>query len=1506
MLGDLLSELKQKQIKLWLEDGKLKFRAPPNALDPQLKSRLVENKPQIIEFLSQNTTAEPHPLTALTEYIGHGEPVLSFAQQRILFMKQLEPESTAFHMPVGYRLKGALDLPRLQQALDEVVQRQVLTRTRFSENAVKVQPEPDGQGKVLIDFEDATDSETPLVKAMEIAKGWADKLFNLSDDFAVRVGVVKMAEDDHLLQLVCHHVICDGPSLDLFFRQLSICYDGQGCSLEPLTLNYFDYAAWQRGHLESHPSFKKQLGYWQAKLADAPALMDLACDRTRPPVQDLSGQTLQLPVPASVNAQVSQFCREHTLTPYVFYLTVFTILLSRYGCGQDIVVGTPATNRQHPALEPLVGLFMNNLSIRTKMDEVANVRGLLQAVKQQVLDAQSNQDVPFEQIVDALKLERTLSYTPIFQVLFNHQVVDEAALSLAGLECEPAPVFHTVSKYDLSLSVQSRGKETSVGIEYATALFDHDTVERMGQHYIALIQAVIRHADSAVADLPLADEDQLQTLLQSFNDTKVEYTDRPLVTEWIAQCSDKYGDKTAVVYGDQQIDYQGFWRTVLSLSGSLQHAGVKRGDRVAIMLDRSIDMVAALVATMHAGAAYLPVDPAYPLKRQRYILDDAKVSAVVTRTELKPLVIDPDMTVVDVATLDHDNPQPCNKVDLTPQDIAYVIYTSGSTGNPKGVQVDHSNLTSFLRGLDERMCDKMAARDHVWLAVTSISFDISVLELLWTLSRGAKVIIQPELPAAGLNPESPEFKPKATCADFSLFYFASAATGQAYDMLLDGARFADENGLKAVWIPERHFHDFGGQFANPSVAAAAVAAVTRNIEIRSGSVVLPIHHPVRVTEEWSMVDNLSNGRVGIAFASGWHFNDFIFYPDNYENRHQIMRENIEVVKALWRGEKCSFTAGNQQQIEVTTMPRPIQPELPVWITAAVNLDTFKYAGSIGANVLTHLLGHSVEELAEKITAYRQARKDNGFDPNEGKVSLMLHTFVGDTLEQVKQTVEIPFKNYLRTSVNLLKPVAESNGLKTDANDEVLIEAGFQRYFATSALFGTPDSCMDMVQRLNKAGVSEISCLVDFGIDKKVVLKHFDHIRRLMANARAQAARDWLVGSQLERYRQPETLIAEHQATHLQCTPSYLRMMMQRPEGKAAVSHLSQVCVGGEALPSQLAEEVLALSGQQSQGPELLNMYGPTETTVWSAVKTITGASLIGNVLTNEQIYILDQAGHPAPIGVPGEMFIGGDGVTQGYLERPGLTADRFVPDPFRPVVGARMYRTGDKARFLTGGDIEFLGRLDNQIKLRGYRIELQEIAATLEQLPQVKQAVVKLVGQSNKQIVAYVVVHNSNTTGDELSPELASKIPDYMMPNAYLMLDELPLTPNGKIDSKRLPDVASLHADKTKALAPRNELETKLVQLWQDVLELPQVGVEDNFFDLGGNSFLLGELFVRIEALIDTKLPLIELFKRPTIAKLAAYLQGKEQVKKPLKTQTESRQKARRGHREKLKQKRNR
>src|SRR5947207_1321609 len=328
--------------------------------------------------------------------------------------------------------------------------------------------------------------------------------------------------------------------------------------------------------------------------------------------------------------------------------------------------------------------------------------------------------------------------------------------------------------------------------------------------------------------------------------------------------------------------------------------------------------------------------------------------------------------------------------------MAYVIYTSGSAGTPKGVMVSHHNVVNFFRGMDERLG---GPNPGIWLAVTSISFDISVLELFWTLTRGFQVVlyVQPNKASGGVSPGSElhigseprmeaeqglgsaqgtiptgarHFDRLATPARvekdiaFSLFYFASDAaenTADSYRLLLEGARFADQHGFQALWTPERHFHEFGGLYPNPSVTSAAVAVVTQHIHIRAGSVVLPLHNPMRVAEEWAVVDNLSRGRVGIAFASGWHANDFVFAPDKHAQRKEIMQQDIETVRKLWRGESITVQGGTGESIAVKTFPRPVQAQLPVWITSAgIGTEMFRIAGEAGVNVLTHLLGQDVE------------------------------------------------------------------------------------------------------------------------------------------------------------------------------------------------------------------------------------------------------------------------------------------------------------------------------------------------------------------------------------------------------------------------------------------------------------------------------------------------------------------------------------------------------------------
>jgi natural product biosynthesis luciferase-like monooxygenase protein len=338
--------------------------------------------------------------------------------------------------------------------------------------------------------------------------------------------------------------------------------------------------------------------------------------------------------------------------------------------------------------------------------------------------------------------------------------------------------------------------------------------------------------------------------------------------------------------------------------------------------------------------------------------------------------------------------------------------------------------------------------------------------------------------------------------DLSLFFFADNAATDAgcYDLLLSSAKFADNNGFAAVWTPERHFHAFGGQYPNPAVVGAALAAATNRIGIRAGSVVAPLHHPARIAEEWSVVDNLSGGRVGVSFASGWHNVDFVLRPEGYENRKTVMTDTLETVRRLWRGEEVEFADADGDQRAVRIYPAPIQRELPVWITAAGSPDTFRSAGRLGAGVLTHLLGQDHEALERNIAAYRAEFAATHGPDARGHVALMLHTLIGTDRDEVRELVRGPFSDYLRSSMDLVartSATSEQGGSDlarlSEADREFLVERAFDRYFTAAGLFGTVDDGVETLRRLSAVGVDEVACLIDFGVPQDQVLQALQHL-----------------------------------------------------------------------------------------------------------------------------------------------------------------------------------------------------------------------------------------------------------------------------------------------------------------------------------------------------------------------------------------------------------------------------
>lgn len=366
-------------------------------------------------------------------------------------------------------------------------------------------------------------------------------------------------------------------------------------------------------------------------------------------------------------------------------------------------------------------------------------------------------------------------------------------------------------------------------------------------------------------------------------------------------------------------------------------------------------------------------------------------------------------------------------------------------------------------------------------------------------------------------------------------FFASAAAPSPgpppgrYRLLTEAARFADERGFRCVWTPERHFHPFGGLFPNPSVVGAALAMITRRIEIRAGSLIAPLHDALRIAEDWSVVDNLSGGRVGISFGAGWNIEDFVLRPEVYADRQAHMYEQIEQVRALWRGEQIARRDSNGREVRVGIHPRPVQAELPVWVTSSGNVRTFESAGAIGAHLLTHLIGQTLEATAAKIRRYREAREEHGLDPRTGRVAIMLHTFLGADLDAVRATVRAPLREYLRSALSLEQLAAAGGGavsgghriaaheIPPDALEE-LLDLAFERYFQSASLLGTPESCREMLWRLEEAGIDEVACLIDFLDDADAVLAgldSLDELRRAFSAPAVAAASQAAAASFLE-------------------------------------------------------------------------------------------------------------------------------------------------------------------------------------------------------------------------------------------------------------------------------------------------------------------------------------------------------------------------------------------------------
>jgi natural product biosynthesis luciferase-like monooxygenase protein len=1170
-----------------------------------------------------------------------------------------------------------------------------------------------------------------------------------------RVALFRLGDAEHRMVWTYSHAIldsCFGDVLSEVFATYEASRRGEAPTLTDRR-PYADHIAWLQQSLRERSEDAKR--FWRSRLAGFATPTNLDALQIPPARAEKNGRpaghdTVRVRVSRKDSDGIRAICAAHGLRVSTFVEAAWSLVLGAFSGEDDVVFGSTRACRRSsiPGAESIVGLFINTVPVRTRIDPQKRLVEWLGELRAGQQELRAFEHTPLVDVLACSDVPRT---TPLFDtiIVFNDREND-ARLKSFG-EAWRVRDFELHDQTNFPFNVMAYDEpEIAFKLSYDRKRFERGDVERVANLLGTLLERMSGSPDARVGDLPRLSAFDADAILGRFNDTRAPLPGQACIHESIEAQVDRTPDGTAVVFRGASLTYRELDDRANHLAHQLVALGVGPDVMVGIYVERSIEMVVGLLGILKAGGAYVPMDPSYPRERVKTMLEDTRAGVVLTLERLRHALPATNARVVPIDGPDAGTRAERPQGRASGDNLAYVIFTSGSTGRPKGVQIEHRNVANFFVAMDAAL----GKTPGVWLALTSISFDISVLELFWTLARGFTVIVQEEAERAAPAPK--RTGGPARPIGFSLFYFAADAgegTGGKYRLLLEGAKFADEHGFEAVWTPERHFHPFGGLYPNPALTSAAVAVATKRIAIRAGSVVMPLHNPIRCAEEWSVVDNLSNGRVGLSFASGWHASDFALAPGNFKERREIMARGIETVKALWRGEAVPATSGDGKAIELKMYPPPVQREPRIWITSSNNPDTFAMAGRTGASILTNLLVMKPEELVANVAVYRKAYREAGH-AGDGHITLMLHTFVGASMDEVRAKVRGPFLEYLRTSTDLINkarweltafakgddrkgPRADAavnlESLSAEDMDAILAHA-FERYFTTAGLFGTPETCRATVDRLREMGVDEIACLLDFGVDTDTVLANLPRLDELRRWANAQStpgagdAEDYTIATQIRR----------HRVTHMQCTPSLLSMLCADDDSLAAVSELRLLLVGGEALPQALVTRVRSRFDNRLQ-----NMYGPTETTVWSTT-TAVGAPgdpiTIGRPIANTRVYIVDRRLQPLPIGVPGELLIGGAGVVRGYLERPELTSERFVRDPFGSN-GDRLYRTGDVARWLPSGEIEFLGRADHQVKIRGYRIELGEIEAVLSAHPSVRESVVVARAEQSGEarLVAYLV-----------------------------------------------------------------------------------------------------------------------------------------------------------------------
>ena len=1549
-----LSDLANQDIKLWMDGDRLRCNAPQGVLTLEIQTELKNRKAEIIQFLDQLGSEEQISSRTIIPIPRDGQLPLSFAQARLWFLYQLEGATGTYNMTGALSLSGSLQVEALKQALGAIIQRHESLRTSFQTvDGVPVQViDANPIWELLIVNLAGKEAEA----AEKLAQAEAQTPFDLTKSPLLRVTLLKLQPEKHILLINMHHIISDGWSIGVFIRELSHLYGafvvGEEPTLPTLPIQYADFAVWQRQWLQGKV-LAAQLAYWKRQLAAAPPLLELPTDRPRPAIQTFQGKIERFQLDSKLTQELKALSQQSGCTLFMTLLAAFGVVLSRYSGQTDIVIGSAIANRNRREIEGLIGFFVNTLALRLDLSEKPSFAAFLKQVQAVTQDAYEHQDLPFEMLVEELQLERRLDRNPLVQVGFVLQNAANEAWNLPGLTVEEMSWELDSVRFDLEVHLS----EVNDGIAglccYNIDLFDSPMIARLLQHFQNILRAIIANPQQSVSLLPLLSEQEQKQLLVNWNQTQADYPQDSCIHQLFEAQVGLTPDAIAVVFENQQLTYAELNGRANQLAYYLQKLGVKSDTLVGICVERSLEMIVGLLGILKAGGAYVPLDPEYPQERLSFMLEDSQVEVLLTQNKLVKLLGQNQEYIV---CLDRDwqNISQANKnnlnITVTPNNLAYVIYTSGSTGQPKGVYCHHLGVVNLCTDFQTKKPLSVGDRCSLW---TSLNFDVSVYEVFSALLSGATLHITPEFIRSDafkfINWLYSEQISSTYIPPFMLNNFSDcleqAVNHISLRRLLVGVEPINEKLLISISqrIPGLQIINGYGP-TETTICSTLYSIKTERISNRN----TPIGKPVQNTKVYLLDNQMQPVPIGV--PGELHLGG-AGLARGYLNRPELTAEKFianpfdppltplnkggeEPSKLYKTGDLARYLAdGNLEflgridnQVKIRGFrieTGEIEAVLSQYFLLAGNVVVAREDSAGDKRLVAYLVpALQNEALPEQLAQWQseyisdwQSLYERTYSQGQDSLADLTFNITGWNSSYTRQPIPASeMREWVENTVSRILAFQPERGLEIGCGTGLLLSRVAKHcleYWATDYSQGA----IQYVERV---------CNAVEGLEK--------------VKLRCQMA-DNFEGIALHQF---DTVVLN---SIIQYFPS-VDYLLQVLEGAInVIGERGQIFVGDvRSLPLlepyhaavQLAQASDSKTVEQWQQQVRQSVAGEEELVIdptfflalkqhfsqISWVEIQPKRSLAHNELTQ---FRYDVTLHLEPIN--NQPLLSGNPTVITWLnwqldqlsltqikdklltDKPELLGIRGIPNQ-RVEQALKIWEWVENAP-----DVETVEQLKKLLK------QQVDTGINPEQVWQLAESLgytAHLSWWESSQDGSFDVIFHRNSEAEDskkltlsklafwddkaiktkpwtdytnnplrgklvqkLIPKvrefLQEKLPSYMVPQAFVLLDSLPLTPNGKVDRKALPspDAATRNLANSFVL-PRNPIEAQLTQIWSEVLGLERIGVKDNFFELGGHSLLATQVLSRINSAFGLDLSVQIMFESPTIAGIAGYIQAVE------------------------------